>query len=283
MKNQWGVWGMGAMACVLGWLVLQACTKSDVNETGRQPFALYLTDDPARYDALNIDIRYVEVKVDTSNGHHDDDDDDADDDHRGRDEHGRWDTLEMTAGVYNVAALRNGVETLLASGEVEGRVRKVRLTLGTENTVVVNGTTYPLNLLPGAKRYVYLKLEDKHKSVENGRQRVWLDFDISRSVIFRNGQYYLLPKIKPFCDAQFGSLEGKVLPGDADVQVTAFSDKDTATAYPEDDGRFKIRGLQPGTYKVVFDGVDPYIDTTINNVAITRGRPVTLPTVTLKK
>lgn len=288
MKNTWGGKASYALACSMLLVVLYACNKSEQNSNGSESFALYLTDDPARFDALNIDLQYVEIKVDTLAGRREDDDagrsdDDDDDNGRRHDENGRWDTLDFQPGLYNVAALRNGLETRLATGTINGRVRKVRLTLGTGSTVVVDGVTYPLQLLPGSSKYVYVKLEDKHRSYESGQQRVWLDFDISRSVVLRNGQYYLKPRIKPFCDDQFGSLTGKVFPAAAEVQVTVYSAQDTASAYPESDGRFKIRGLIPGTYTVVYDGIAPYKDTTVTNVAVTKGKAVQLASVTLKQ
>lgn len=270
-------------------LVIAGCNKGNIRETGTESFALYLTDDPAVYSAVNIDLQMVEAKVDTSEGRKDDDragrnDHDADDDRRGRDEYGKWDTLNFEPGIYNVAALRNGIDTLLATGEVTGRIRKIRLTLGTQSTVTVNGTIHPLLLLPGASQYVYIKLEDKHRRHNStGVQQVWVDFDLSRSIIEKDGQYYLRPKLKPFCDEHFGTLIGKVFPAEAAARVMAYNGSDTASAVAEKDGRFKIRGLQPGTYTVYYDGLTPYTDTTIANVTVTAGKPVILPQVTLMK
>lgn len=270
-------------------LVVAGCQKGNISDAGTEAFALYLTDDPAQFSAVNIDLQMVEVKVDTMKGRKDNDgacqnDGNGDDHNRPRDEFGKWDTLNFNPGIYNVAALRNGIDTLLATGNVTGRIRKIRITLGTQNSVTVNGTVHPLLLPPGSANYFYINLQDKHRRRDStGEQQVWVDFDLSRSIIERNGQYYLVPKLKPFCDQNFGTLVGKVFPAEAATRVMAFNATDTASAVAERDGRFKIRGLQPGSYTVYYDGLSPYNDTTISSVTVTAGRPVTLPEVTLKK
>ncbi len=270
-------------------LFITACQKGSIGESSSQAIAVYLTDAPDRFSAVNIDLQYVEVKVDTCAGRKDQDhaggnDSDADDHHRGRDEFGNWDTLSFNPGIYNVAALRNGIDTLLATGVVNGRIRKIRLTLGTGSTVTVDGTDYPLLLPAGASPYLYVKIQDKHRGHDStGEQQIWVDFDISRSISERNGQYYLVPRLKPFCDANSGTLSGVVLPAEAGATVTAYSSADTATTIAEKDGRFKLRGLQPGSYTVVYDGIEPYRDTTVTGVSVSAGRPVKLPAVTLIK
>lgn len=271
-------------------LAFTACQKGIHNGNDSTDFAVFLTDGPADYDAVNIDIKTVEVKVDTCNGRKNDDkanssDKDGDDNHRSRDEYGKWDTLDFNAGIYDVATLRNGIDTLLATGTVNGRIRKIRLSLGTSNTIVVNGVTHPLlTFLGDSSRYLYVKVEDAHRNHSNsGEEQVWIDFDINRSIIAYNGQYYLKPVIKPFCDKNFGTLIGKVLPEDAATVVNVFNGTDAASAVPEKNGFFKIRGLKPGTYTVTYDGSNGYTDTVLTNVIVTAGKPLTLAPVTLKK
>jgi Domain of unknown function (DUF4382)/Carboxypeptidase regulatory-like domain len=289
MKNTRSGLLMAVLVVFTSLLVVAGCQKGSISDAGTEAFALYLTDDPAQFSAVNIDLQMVEVKVDTMKGRKDNDgacqnDGNGDDHHRSRDEFGKWDTLTFHPGIYNVAALRNGIDTLLATGNVTGRIRKIRITLGTQNSVTVNGTVHPLLLPPGSANYFYINLQDKHRRRDStGEQQVWVDFDLSRSIIERNGQYYLVPKLKPFCDQNFGTLIGKVFPAEAATRVMAYNGTDTASAVAERDGRFKIRGLQPGTYTVYYDGLSPYKDTTISSVTVTAGRPVTLPEVTLKK
>jgi hypothetical protein len=73
-----------------------------------------------------------------------------------------------------------------------------------------------------------------------------------------------------------------VLPAAADALVMAVNGTDTTMAIPDDDdGEFKIVGLNAGTYKVFIDGRNNYNDTTINNVIVRNREDTHLPTVTL--
>jgi hypothetical protein len=93
-------------------LLLTACKKenSSSNNPQAKKLSVYLTDDPCQFDSVLIDIRYVEVKIDTNAAHMNDDhygdaDDDHDDDHHHHDQFGQWDTLTIQPGVYNIMHL----------------------------------------------------------------------------------------------------------------------------------------------------------------------------------
>lgn len=271
-------------------LSLSACQKEVSHVVGpTQKINVYLTDDPCQYDSVFIDIRYVEVKIDTALFHNDEQgehDNDDDDDNTVRDQYGRWDTLTIVPGIYNIMNLRNGIDTLLAYGTIPaGKVKKIRLTLGVNNSVVIAGVTYPLNLYPNAHSYAYVKVEEEDlDDLAPGQLGLWIDFDICQSIQEHNGQYFLKPVIKAFALENYGRIEGKVLPRDAQPFVTAFNLQDTATAIPEaDDGDFKIRGLKAGTYSVLFKAANGYRDTTVLNVQVQRGRETEIPAITLRR
>lgn len=271
-------------------LFITSCKKeaSSSNSTNAKKLSVFLTDDPCSFDSVLVDIRYVEVKIDTSSAHmHDDhygdDDDDGDDDHEHHDRYGKWDTLTIRPGVYNVMKFRNGVDTLLGTANLPaGKIRKIRLTLGNNNSVVVNGASHPLNLLQGTNNYVYVKLHDEdHDDVNPTHSSLWLDFDVCRSIRQYNDQYYLKPVLKPFGMHHYGSIEGKVLPAAAHVFVQAYNAADSATAIAGTDGEYKIRGLKEGTYKLNMKGTNGYKDTTITNVQVRNGQETKVNTVTL--
>ena len=71
------------------------------------------------------------------------------------------------------------------------------------------------------------------------------------------------------------------MPNAAHAFVTARSGSDSATAIPENDGRYKIRGLRPGTYSLKFKGSGGYNDTTINNIQVQKNSETEIATVTL--
>jgi hypothetical protein len=254
-----------------------------------QRLSLYLTDDPSMYDSVFIDIKAVEVKVDTFENHKRDDhfgdnDNDRDDDHKSRDEFGKWDTLQIHPGVYNVSKLRNGIDTLMGTVTINGTIRKIRITLGSNNSLRMAGVSYPLNLLPGINDYLYVKVNgNHHQEAVFGQSSLWIDFDISRSIVSRNGQYYLKPVLRPFCDKNFARVKGNVLPLGAAPLVTVYNNTDTANAIPHPNGDFKIRGLKEGVYNVLYKGSNGYRDTTLFNIQIQKDGEKILPNVVLTK
>lgn len=287
----------GAFVLVVA-LVFTACNKSAVSDALSEKVSVYLTDDPALYDNVLIDIRYVEVKIqegvkneehvgdkdDDDNDHFDDNDKDTDNDHLSKDQFGKWDTLAIRPGVYDILKLRNGVDTLFAQGTIKGRVRKIRLTLGDKNSVVKSGITYPINLHPGFNNYVYVKIHNRHHDrISENHVGFWLDFDLENSIVEQNDRFFLRPALKPFSEKQFGKVMGKVFPSEAHPLVKVFNAKDAGLALPEKSGEYKIRGLAEGTYTVTFKAMNGYRDTTINNIKIIKGQETKIAEITLKK
>lgn len=277
------------IACAL---LVTGCKKDSTTTAGSstsQQLSMYLTDDPSRFDSVYIDIKYIEVKTDTSTMHRDDDhfgdkDDDRDDDNKNKDEFGKWDTLNVKAGIYNIAKLRNGVDLLMGTANIKGAIRKIRITLGTNNSLLLAGVSYPLNLLAGVNNYLYIKIKkEHHHEFEAGKTALWIDFDINRSIIYKNGMYYLKPILKPFCDKNFARIKGVVYPEAAKPIVSIYNSSDTAIAIPENDGTYKIRGLREGSYKILFKGSNGYRDTTLQNIQIKYGDENTIQTITLVK
>lgn len=265
-----------------------ACSKNDssseeVLPAGKQQVKLFLTDDPALFDNVLIDIKSVQVLVDTCDksnddrgNWHDDDDDSC----------VNWASLNITPGVYDLLTLRNGADTLLANGIIpQGRIKKIKIELGSNNSLVKDSITYPLSLFPGTQATIILKLKGgEWDEYLPGRSQLWLDFDVSRSIIkVRDGKFYLLPVIRIFTVKTTGSLEGKVSPREAYSVISVYNDQDTGYAIPAYDGRFKVRGLKEGSYSVFVNASNGYQDTTLTGVEITRNRETKINTITLHK
>ena len=190
----------------------------------------------------------------------------------------------MKAGVYDLLQLRNGVDTLLATSNIAaGSVRLIRINLGTNNSVMKDSVTYPLQIPAGASTYILVKLmgnEWEHFAVN--ASRLWIDFDIMRSIVFYNNAYYLFPFIRTFVVSNTGSIAGRILPEVAWPEaVSIYGSSDTAYALPNRDGNFKTRGLKDGTYSVHITAASGYRDTTITNVKISNASNVSIGTITL--
>jgi hypothetical protein len=270
------------MIVATGAIVFYACSKdksdSSTVPSGKQELSLYLTDGPTDFfDKVNIDIKSVKVLVDTC------------DKSRRRRENDSvqckvWDSLTIKPGVYDLLSLRNGLDTLLAGGMVaDGTIRRIVITLGTNNSIVKDSVSYPLNLLNDHS--ITIKLYgNEWENLASGRYRLWLDFDCGRSIVrLRNGQFNLVPFIRAFIVKESGSIKGVVKPGGSKSIVTVYNATDTAYALPWIDGQWKVRGLNTGTYSVYVNAGNGYQDTTINNVSVTVGKETNVGTITLHK
>ena len=160
MKTKRIFLGLASMLVAFA-LIFSACTKSGFRSGGG--LQVYLTDGPTDLAAVNLDILKVEAKVDNDERHRDNDrhgenDDDKDDHMQRKDDFGEWVDLNATPGVVNVLDLRNGVEKMIASASnIQGRVRKIRVTLGTNNTVTLeNGDVITLSLLNETQNMIYI-------------------------------------------------------------------------------------------------------------------------------
>ena len=274
------------MVVAAGAIIFFACSKDKSSDdsnvpSGKQSLSLYLTDGPTDYfDKVLIDIKSVKVLVDT-----------CDKSRRRRDNWDStnhcaiWDSLSIAPGVYDLLTLRNGLDTLLASGTIpDGTIRKIVITLGTNNSVVKDSVSYPLNLLNNQSTITIKLFGNEFDNFSSGHYRLWLDFDIGCSIVrVRDGQFYLAPFIRAFIIKESGAVKGVIKPGNAFPIIAVYNSTDTAYALPFPDGRFKVRGLNSGTYSVFVNAGNGYQDTTINNVAVTIGKETDLGTITLHK
>ena len=275
-------------AMVVGFVACNKDNTTSSNGLDKTSLIVYLTDAPVSFDTVNLDIKYVEVKLDTNAAHKDDDaygDDDEDslNDNKRHDGYGVWDTLTFTPSIINVAAFRNGIDKMIATGTVTGTIRKIRLTLGTNNSLVKNGISYPLTV---RSRYVYVDLKKKHHqqdSTSMASTAIKIDVDLYRSIKYINGSYYFLPYLKPFNDVNFAAVSGNVLPAESRPFITVYNATDTNYGVADRYGYYKIRGLQSGTYSINFKGNNGYNDTTISNVVVSVGTVTKVATVTLRK
>ncbi|NCI45982.1 DUF4382 domain-containing protein [Sediminibacterium soli] len=276
--------------CVIG---MAACKKSTSDEPavpqGKEHLSLYLTDGPGLFDKVLIDIRSVKVLVDTSANTRKHDNEDWD--HQGRDDDRRkdssfvWETLNIKAGVYDILTFRNGADTLLAASNVtKGSIRLIKIEIGTNNSLVKDNVTYPLNWPANMPNYVLLKLRGNEcESYLPGKKRLWVDFDVSRSIVENNNGFYLKPVFHFFVLSTTGTVAGKVTPREGYPVVTVFNGSDTAYALPNRDGYFKVRGLGDGTYSVFVNASNGYADTTITNVVVKAPKETSIGAITLHK
>lgn len=253
-------------------LLLSACQKnSGTTSKTSAGISIYLTDDPnIQVENLFVDIQRVEVKVEDD----------------GVDSIGGWFNLNVRSGVYDILRFKNGIDTLFATGQIPAnrKLQKLRLTLGNNNRVVVNGQSFPL-ALHNDESQIIVKLDDASVDVVSaGDLRFWLDFDAGRSVQQKGNQFVLRSQLKAFSKGRSGEIEGRVAPAEAKAVVMAINGNDTAMAMPDGEGEFKFVGLNNGTYQLVVHATaNNYKDATINNVVVTKGEDTKVGTIQLSK
>lgn len=275
---------------------ITSCQKSESAQApaGKQNFSLYMTDGPGFFDQVFVDIKAVQVLVDTTKDTRKNDT--CNWDRIGayigstlgnrKDSGLVWTNLNIRAGVYDILNLRNGVDTLLAATDIpKGAIRLIRIEIGTRNSVVKDSVTYPLYWPENKPNYILIKLKGNEcEEYLPGRIRLWLDFDISRSVIVvNNNKFYLKPIFHIFIEKKTASVSGKVKPQDAKAVLTLFNNTDTAYALPNRNGEFKMRGLKNGTYSLFINASNNYKDTTINNIKVEAPKNTNVGVIELKK
>jgi hypothetical protein len=262
IKTTIGKW---AAVLALSAGLITGCKKQDDDTSGasgKAQLTMRLTDGPASYDAVYLDVQQVQI-ITTANG-----------------------TLTLTpfrTGIYDLLKLSNGIDTLLLSADIPaGTISQIRLILGNNNSVVVDGTTHSLNT-PSAQESG-LKLNIHETLQAGGAYTIWLDFDAGKSIHQTgNGQYKLKPVIRAYTAQTNGRIKGYVLPLAALTTVYAINGTDTFSAIPAPvTGFYQISGLPAGTYKVWYDAsLATYQDLTVNNVQVTYGSSTDLGITTL--
>jgi Domain of unknown function (DUF4382) len=268
-----------------------ACQKE--NSGGQGPTAgkssvnIFLTDDPSlNFDKVLLDIAKVEIKAEDDSEQHQESEhqEGVDDNDRHGETSGGWMSVPIHPGIYDILRFRNGLDTLFGTTSFDATraLRKVRITLGTGSSVVLNGVSIPLTI-HNNDNIIVLKIDESTVSINSGGlTNFWIDFDAGTSIRQNGNDLELKPNCKVFSKEKSGGIEGIVLPGNAAAIVMAINGTDTLTAKPEDSGEFKILGLKPGTYTLVYHATaNNYMDTTINNVVISGKEDVHVATVTL--
>jgi hypothetical protein len=265
-----GIVALGLIGAIAG------CGEQPTS-VGTGTVRVQLTDDPASYDAVNLQVVEVAIQpgLDEAGSSGEDSMGDG----------SEWEVLSAESATYDLLTLRNGVFATLAVGPVPaGHYNQVRLKLGDGSTIVVDGVTHPLKVPSGMQSG--LKLIGGFEVPEGGTVDIAIDFDASRSVVHTGADTYILKPtarvvVQPAVTT--GSIRGTVDPNDVVVTAFAISGGDTvATAATQPgSGEFVLPMLAPGSYDVALHPSASYADTAITGVSVTVGTTTDLGTITL--
>ncbi len=161
--------GFLALLIVSSCFYLISCDSDDSgNNTNYVQF--YLTDCPYDAEAINIEILQVSVS----------------------DEEDQVKPLETNSGVYNLLDFTDGLDTLIAYGDVVMQsIDHIYFDLGDDNTIVVDGKTHPLQLRGKDNR---VKVKASIDDLSEGNYLV--DFFACTSIVRNANGYFLKPVIK---------------------------------------------------------------------------------------
>ena len=257
MKREWMLW------CVLsGGVMLWSCSED--SESAR--LAVRLTDAPAEYEAVNIDIEKVLVHQSETAG----------------EESSGWIELEMAAGDHpiNILELTNGVDTLLAEKEMPtGKISQIRLVLGSDNSLRMGGEEHAL-ATPSSQQSG-LKLKVNAELTPGITYEIKLDFDAAKSVVSTGaGKYSLKPVIRTIVEARSGAVAGLLVQEETPLAVYAISEGgETFGAIPNPEGQFLIQGLEPGTYTIEIRNASDQVTKKLEQILVVMGEVNDLGTI----
>jgi hypothetical protein len=216
------------LSLIMFGFLLNSCNNDSTQAS--YPYSVSMTDAPGPYQQVNVDVIGVEI---TGDG-------------------GQSVTLNVVPGIYDLLKLSNGVEKLIATDTLEiSKVQQIRLVLGTRNTVVLDGMTYPLST-PSAEQSG-LKLQVNQTLQEGIMYHVLLDFDANKSIVkLGNGGYKLKPVIRTVENAISGAIKGTIAPIGTLAVATATNlvSSETYSTNVNVEGKFLVMGLTAGKYSL---------------------------------
>lgn len=256
--------------------VFIACESLEVdpeNNTEPGTMRVFLTDAPADYESVIIDIREIRIQKNADAVMEEDSDSDGEEDNDGE-----WIIISDEPQKVDLLQLTNGVTEFLGETELEaGTYSQMRLILGDENEITVDGVTRKLTT-PSAQQSG-LKLNIHAEVESNAVYTLLLDFDASRSIVKagNSGKFLLKPVIKTVNLERTGAIAGSVEPADALPWVYAIADEDTlAGTRADEEGEYLMIGLLSGTYDVAV-----VADETLYNSVRIEGVEVIVPDTTV--
>lgn len=242
-----------------------SCNDKDTEGSGMARVQVSLVDAPADYDEVNVEIEEVAIKS--------------------GDGEDNWIVLDdAETGIFDLLELTNGNEVFLGEAMLPaGELSEIRLILGDDNTLVVDGQTLDLTIPSGSQSGLKVKVD---ADIEGGvTYKLVLDFDAARSVVKagNSGNYNLKPVVRAEMEALTGAIEGVIDPIDANAVIYAIDVDTAASTYPASDGSFLLRALGAGTYSVVVSpGESLDFDTlTMEDVSVTVGQVTKVDTLKL--
>lgn len=242
--------------------------------TGSARVNFYLVDAPASYDEVWVEVLAIRVKVDEDGIDDDNDEDESD-----------WvEVVYDESQPINLLDLTGGNSELLGTADFpEGEIDQLRLILGEDNYVIKNGERYDLKTPSAQQSGLKIKVDE---DIEGGMTYdLVIDFDAAKSIVEagNSGNIILKPVLRAYLDEVSQGIMGQVMPLEAQpVQVTANDGDDQYNTFVDDNGNYKITGMDDGTYSITFSPNELYLPTVIEGIVVADGKITSIEPVTLE-
>ena len=260
---------------------LMSCDDTKSSDVAKEvsTISIRLVDAPGDYEAVNVEIIDVMIKMD----------DDNDDDNG-------WLSLEANNETVNLLDFTGGFSKVLVEKFPipAGTLSQMRLVLGDGNTIVIEGEnneSEAFDLKTPSAQQSGLKLKVNTLIEEGFTYDFVLDFDVEKSIVHagNSGNIILKPVLYVSAEASSGIIKGSVSPNNVSSIVSVLiDDKETPeieddfviTAYTDEvTGAFALWGVPAGTYEVIAMPIDEESDYSYGSaidVLVTNGETTTI-------
>jgi len=201
-----------------------------------------LVDDEGDFEKVNVDIQGVAVHTN---------------EHANVDANGWIEFENSDVGVKNLLDYTGGVELTLVDTEFPaGRISQIRLILGENNTLKLEGQKDLIDLETPSAEQSGLKLQ-VHEVLKGGVTYDFkLDFDAAKSVVLTgDGKYILTPVLHVTTDALSGAVKGTVEPASEVIAVHLIpvpEEEEYSTFATAGASEFLFADVPEGEYSIEF-------------------------------
>ncbi|WP_224484188.1 DUF4382 domain-containing protein [Robertkochia aurantiaca] len=264
------------VAAVFAFLAIGCSDDNDNGMGGTANLRVSLVDAPGDYDAVNIEVIDVLINYGDDEAEGEEDSEDS-----------GWQSIgEINSGVYDLLKLTGGVSAVLADNEVPtGELGQIRLLLGENNTVVMDGETFPLKTPSSQQSGLKINVNE---TLEAGfTYDIILDLDVDKSIIVEagsSGNILLNPVIHASSVATSGKIQGSVTPFDFQVLASIEGEGVAIASYADENGVFVLNGVPAGTYDVTLtpEASSGYAEAVVEGVVVENGVVTELEPVELE-